>query len=117
MASKEEIYVSLNKEDYKLNKYKLISNQEDLLIILKNINNLKVLSRQKNDLKKRLSELISSTLSNLNLLREKTPLPNLPKEIQEKIGKTKMGEDSSIDKNIDEELKQIRKKLKNLQSL
>ena len=71
MASKEEIYLSLNKEDYKNSKSNILNSQANILKILKHFQNLKILSRQKDDLKKRLHKLSSSLISEIELIQNK----------------------------------------------
>ena len=115
MATKEEIYVSISPDVYRLNKSSVLMSQADTLTTLKRLHNLKVLSRQKQDLKKRLHKLFSSILSEINSIQVKIPTQKIPKEIQKhkqiEIG-TK-GSSSKRDK-IEEELILIQEKLKEL---
>lgn len=115
MASKEELYISISPNSYRSNKSHLLTSQADLLITLKRLHNLTILARQKHDLKKKLSKLLSSTLSELESLQEKLPTPKLPKSVQkvEEVRKEKK-ENFSKRNEIDEELKKIQEKLRQL---
>ncbi len=136
MASKEEIYFSLNREDYKNSKSNILNSQANILKILRHFQNLKVLSRQKEDLKKRLHKLSSSVISEIELIQNKMPSSNIPEEIQIKIQKREetrekqFGEikpevkpkkivvkrDLNKTQDIEDELKEIQEKLKILNS-
>lgn len=115
MASKEELFISINPEFYRSNKSNILMSQADLLITLKRIHNLKVLARQKQDLKKRLHKLFSSTLSEIDSLQDKMPTPKMPKAIKrdEKIDERPKRDFSKRD-DIEDELKLIQEKLRQL---
>ena len=132
MASKEEIYLSLNKEDYKNSKSNNLNSQANILKILKHFQNLKILSRQKDDLKKRLHKLSSSLISEIELIQNKMPSSNIPEEIQINIKKKEepletpkpkskpkrvvVKRDLNKTQDIEDELKEIREKLNSLNS-
>ena len=132
MASKEEIYLSLNKEDYKNSKSNILNSQANILKILKHFQNLKILSRQKDDLKKRLHKLSSSLISEIELIQNKMPSSNIPEEIQINIKKKEepletpkpkskpkrvvVKRDLNKTQDIEDELKEIREKLNSLNS-
>ena len=116
MASKQELYVSITPKDYKENKSNILTSQADLLVILKRLHNLKVLARQKNDLKKRLYKLLSSTLSCIGSIQEEMPASKLPKSIQKEKEFAEVKEYSSNQDDIEDELKLIQKKLRELNS-
>ena len=128
MASKEEIYLSLNKEDYKNSKSNILNSQANILKILKHFQNLKILSRQKDDLKKRLHKLSSSLISEIELIQNKMPSSNIPEEIQINIKKKEepletpkpkskpkrvvVKRDLNKTQDIEDELREIQEKLK-----
>ena len=132
MASKEEIYLSLNKEDYKNSKSNILNSQANILKILKHFQNLKILSRQKDDLKKRLHKLSSSLISEIELIQNKMPSSNIPEEIQINIKKKEepletpkpkskpkrvvVKRDLNKTQDIEDELREIQEKLKILNS-
>lgn len=115
MASKEELYVSIDPEDYRKAKSNVLTGQADLLITLKRLHNLKVLARQKTDLKKRLHKILSSTLSYIDLIQEEVPTTKLPKSIQ-KEEPSKLKESFSKQEKIENELMLIQQKLRELNS-
>lgn len=117
MATKEELYISVTQLNYRTIKSDALMAQADLLKILKKLQNLKVLSRQKQDLKKALQKLISSTLSQIDSIQNKIPTPKIPKTIQIKIEpKIEPKIIHSKKDKIEEELKLISEKLKELNS-
>ena len=81
MATTEDLFISISPQIYRKNKSAILMGQSDLLQTLKHIQNLKVLSRQKNDLKKRLHKIMSSTLVQINSLQAKMPTPKVPKTV------------------------------------
>jgi len=117
MASKEELFISISPNNYRQNKSSVLKNQADLLQSLKRINNLKVLARQKHDLKKRLNRLLSSTISETDLIQDKMPTPKVPKTIQKnETQETKPSQSFSKHDDIEDELKLIQEKLRELNS-
>ncbi|MBT6690315.1 hypothetical protein HN903_03095 [archaeon] len=117
MATKEEIYVSIPPLDYKKSKSNVLMAQASLLETLKRLHNLKILSRQKQDLKLKLRKLISSTLTHIDSIQNKIPKPSIPKTVQknqEPKSQTKLT--SSNRDDIEEELKVINEKLRELNS-
>ena len=115
MASKEELYISIPPEDYRETKSNILTGQTDLLRTLKRLHNLKVLARQKNDLKKRLYKLLSSTLSHIDSIQEEVPTTKLPKSIQ-KEEPSKLKGSFSKQEEIENELILIQEKLRELNS-
>jgi predicted RND superfamily exporter protein len=90
----------------------------DLLKSLKVLNNLSILSRQKEDLKKRLHIVSKQVIKEINSLKEKLPEVELPKEVKKEIKEKKEAKKDYTKRNlIDEELKQIQEKLDRLNSL
>ncbi len=117
MATREELYISISPESYKLNKSNVLMGQADLLESLKRLYNLRVLARQKHDLKKKLHKLFTAVLSDVASIQNKMPEPKLPKSIQ-KVEKTKekAKANSSKYQDIEDELKLISEKLRELNS-
>ncbi len=117
MASEEELFISISLESYRENKSNILRNQADFLQSLKRLHNLAVLARQKHDLKKRLSKLVLSTLSEINSIQDKLPTPSIPKTIQKhETKKTERKEHFSKYDDIENELRLIQEKLKQLNS-
>ena len=118
MASKEELYISFSQESYKINKSNLLMSQADLLATLKRLHHLKILARQKQDLKRKLYQLFASTLSEIDSIQDKMPTPNLPKTVQkEKPEEIKVKKESFAKRDdIEDELRAIQQKLKELNS-
>ena len=119
MATTEELFVSISPQAYKKNKSSILLGQTDLLRTLKHLQNLKVLDRQKSDLKKRLHKLLSSVLIQIGYLQGKMPTPKIPKTIHShKRTKVVIKEKTTFSKQneIEEELKSIQAKLQKLNS-
>jgi len=118
MASKEDLYISIEPTYYKLAKSNLLNSQANLLKILKHFQNLKVLARQKEDLKKRLYKQSDSVISEIRILRDKIPSAKLPKGIEKKEGDSKEIIQEGLTKkdSIEKELMAIQEKLRELNS-
>ncbi|MCH7850862.1 MAG: hypothetical protein IH845_04440 [Nanoarchaeota archaeon] len=122
MAS-EDLYLSLNRDVYKSNKSNLLNSQVDLLKILKNTYNLKVLRRRKRDLKLKLASLISGTIISIENLQNEIPHPRIsdslnrkePK-IEELETKNKIKKPKKETEYLDDELLKIQEKLRELNS-
>ena len=117
MATKEEIYVSVSPQDYRKNKSSILTCQAESLMTLKRLHNLKVLARQKHDLKKRLHKLLVLVSTNIEGIQEKLPTTKMPKSVnvKEEFIKTKK-KSLPKDSGIEDELKQIQEKLRQLNS-
>jgi len=117
MVTEEELYVSIPLETYRANKSNILMSRADLLETLKKLHNLKILEKQKWELKRRLYKLFTSVLLEINSIQQKMPTPNIPKivHLQKKL-KTKSMESFPRRDNIEEELKIIQKKLRELNS-
>ena len=112
MANKEELYISFTPESYKLNKSHILNCKADLLKTLKHLYHLKVISKQKAELKVHLHRLLSNTLKDIENLKEIIPSPKIPKTVrseEEKVQETPYL--PSPKESIDKELKEIQKKL------
>lgn len=117
MATKEELYVLISPNVYRANKSNILMSQADFLVILKRLYMLKVLARQKQDLKTKLHKLFVSILSDIDSIQNKMPTPKIPKTFQkEKVEKTTIKKDFSKYKDIEEELKLVQQKLRELNS-
>jgi len=84
MASKDELYISVEPQNYKISKSNILGSQANLLKILKHFQNLKVLARQKEDLKKKLHKSSESLISQMRIMQEKIPTPKVPRDLQHK---------------------------------
>ncbi len=115
MATTEELYISLDIENYKINKSNILICQASLLETLKRLHKLKVLSRQKRDLKIKLYKLITSTLSEIDSIQKNMPTPAVPKNVHKTI-ETKSKGSFSMRDDIEDELKLIQEKLRELNS-
>lgn len=118
MATKEELYISVSPQSYRNNKSSVLMCQADSLTTLKRLHNLKVLARQKHDLKKRLHKLLESISTTVENMQEKMPTTKMPKEIKskEQIIKKPKKEISAKNSDIEDELMQIQEKLRQLNS-
>ena len=116
MALKQEIYFSVSKDTYRKNKSSVLENQASLLQTLKKLHKLKVLARQKHDLKKRLEKLLASTKAEMVILEKKLPTSELPKAIKPVKEKIKIELEISKRDDIDNELRLIQEKLAQLNS-
>ena len=121
MATSEELFISIPPQAYRESKSSGLMSQVELLHSLKHLQNLKVLSRRKSDLKKKFHKLLSSALSQINSLQNKMPTPKIPKTAKRYI-KPKLTEivkrksKPSRQDEIEEELKLIQDKLLELNS-
>jgi uncharacterized membrane protein YgaE (UPF0421/DUF939 family) len=122
MATEQDLFVSISPQTYRRGKSLILTSQADLLQSLKHLNSLRVLSRQKSDLKKQLHALASSTLTQINSIQTKIPAPQIPKSAYKNNHKTNLTpspkEDKTFSKrnSIEEELRLIQAKLKELNS-
>jgi len=116
MATKEELFISVSPDVYRISKSNILMSQADLLVTLKRLHNLKVLARQKHDLKKRLHKLFSSVLNGTDSIQDKMPTPKVPKSVHKEDEKPKVGKRESFSKrdDIEDELKLIHEKLQQL---
>lgn len=117
MATKEELFISITPQVYLENKVIALKSQSDLLKTLKHFQNLKVLARQKNDLKTQLHKLMSSVIIQIKSLQTKMPTSKVPKTISHhEESKFKSKTTFSKRDEIEEELQLIQSKLKELNS-
>ena len=126
MATKDEIYVSVDLDYYKKNKANVLASQVDTLNSIKHLRNLNQMIKQEKNLKLRLKELFISVKKNLEKLEDSLPTATLPKSIREKSLPIEITGDfeqltqqSIIEKQeeqefIDKELAEIQAKLKQL---
>jgi hypothetical protein len=116
MATKEELYVSFSPEDYREGKSNVLMAQAELLGTLKRLHKLKVLARQRIDLKKRLHRLFASTISEIDSIQEKVPTPKIPKTVQHTEEPEIKKETFSKRDDIEDELVLINQKIRELNS-
>jgi len=121
MATTEELFISIAPQIYRQNKSSVLMSQADILQSLKHLQNISVLSRQKNDLKTKFQKLLTSTIAQVNSIQKKIPTPNIPIKISKQEApkpKIKLAPKPKVvfskkDK-IEEELKLIQNKLQEL---
>ncbi len=117
MATTEELFISISPEIYKKNKSAILISQSHLLKTLKHLQNMKVLSKQKNDLIIQLYKLFLSLSTQIISIQEKIPTPKIPKKIKQKeTYLSKKEKTLSKRDEIEEELKLIQAKLQELNS-
>lgn len=121
MATTEELFISIPLQSYRKNKSAILLSQSELLQTLKHLQNLKVLSRQKNDLKIKLHKLFASIVRRTNSLQKKMPTSVLPKTVSNhKIPKPEkeliVKKTFSKRDEIEDELRLIQEKLQILNS-
>lgn len=117
MANKEELYISIDQGIYRGGKSNLLMCQANTLTSLKRLYNLKVLARQKSDLKKILHKLLVLINSDIAAIRNKMPTSSVPKAVQGADAPiSKAREISSKKGDIEAELKLIQEKLAQLNS-
>jgi hypothetical protein len=117
MVNKEELYVSISPEAYRTNKSNVLKGQADLLGTLKRLHNLTILEKQKRDLKIVLHRLFSSLLSDIDSIQDNLPEPKIPKVIQKsKESEVKVKDSFPERDDIEEELRSIQEKLRELNS-
>ena len=120
MASEEELYVSINPNSYRINKLNILTNQADFLSTLKRLQNLKVLARRKNDLKKKIRRHLSTITNNITSIQKGIPTPKIPKIIEKREEAPQepeeVQEQSTRRAEIEDELMTIQEKLRELNS-
>jgi len=119
MASTEELFISISPHAYRENKSFGLMSQVELLHSLKHLPNLKVLSRGRNDLRKKFHKLLSSSIRQINSLQSKMPTPQLPETVQKQEAPTQeaaLGAKKTSPKKdrIEDELQEIQAKLQEL---
>ena len=115
MATIEELFISFSPQVYKKNKSAGLMSQSYLLVTLKHLRNLKVLSRQKNDLKKQLYKFLSSLVTQIDSIQNKMPTPKVPKQVRQNEIHTPREEKIFSKKDeIEDELREIHMKLQQL---
>lgn len=113
----EEVYVSLERGNYKKNKSNLLNCQAGLLRSLKHLNNLAIISRQKVDLRKRILKIASSINSEVKSLDNKFSIIQLPKEYKKETKENILKRNSIKQDSIDAELQMIQQKLQILNEM
>lgn len=125
MATEEELYISISSKDYVMDKSAILMSQASLLHALKRLHNIKILARQRHDLKERLYRLSTSILNEISSIQTKMPSPEVPKTIKKESFETKSDfkqkkEYKPIreerEDEIENELRNIQAKLRELNS-
>jgi len=125
MATEEELYISISSKDYVMDKSAILMSQASLLHALKRLHNIKVLARQRHELKERLYNLSTSILNDINSIQTKMPSPEVPKIMKKEdpkiITEPKQKKDykpirEEREDEIENELKNIQAKLRELNS-
>lgn len=118
MVDKEDLYVSIDRGVYRIGKAGVLISQASSLNTLKRLYNLKVLSRQKTDLKKMLLKLLVSVEADIKKIQNNMPTTGLPRSVSREIETPKVVTKASSSKrnSIDEELRLIQEKLAALNS-
>ena len=119
MATKEELYLSIDTRNYIRNKSNILRCQEDMLKAMRHLYNIKVLKRLKNDLKEELRKLSISINASTEELQKNMPTSGLPKNMskktaEEKPVQKKVNEVLSENWDIESELRTIQEKLQKL---
>jgi len=128
MAQKQEIYVSVDLNEYRRSKVNILASQADIIDSNKHLLNLRQLLHQEKNLKIKLHELFSSVSDSLKELEDSIPTAKLPKSIREKTPQTESeqifeqpsAQGSIMDQQpqqpdpVDLELQEIQDKLKAL---
>jgi hypothetical protein len=124
--AKEDLYVSIPQDKYRENKQEILNTEITLLNILKHLETIRQIRREKADLKIQLKQQIISMIERVNKL--KAELPELPAErhgTHEKhnIGIKEITREKHFDKDserkmmeIEKELREINDKLRKLNS-
>ena len=120
----QQVYVSFQPQEYKQNKINILNSQADIIQIIKNIQNIKILKQEETEIKTELHELFFQLNKNLAIFQKKLPNPIIPKAAlppkpkktkpkTKKISKTKQPI-SQHERDLDAELQEIQAKLAGL---
>ena len=115
----QKVYVSIDRLDYKKNKQGVLSCQEDLLLSLKHLQDLKKIRLEKNNLKLKLAKQILRFAKKLDDIKINLPEPKIPKNLKkdnefEKEDLPILKEQTTKNKSIEKELYEIRARIKAL---
>ena len=119
MASEEELFISINPDSYRTNKLNILTNQADLLSTLKRLQNLKVLARRKNDLKKKILRQLITVKNSTAAIQKEIPTPQVPRIVKQREEELReepeeVQEQFTKRAEIDNELMIIQEKLREL---
>ena len=127
MATKKELYVSVDPREYRQGKEQVLSAQLDVLQTIKHFKALKRLAIEKAKLRTHLHNLFESTLKEIHQIEEKLPTPTIPKSLRKPempVMRLKEHNPQSIlhqddemdeeDSRLDIELQEIQEKLRML---
>lgn len=125
MADTDELYVSVHPATYKKGKSEVLTCQSLTLISMKRLHKLKVLARQRNDLKNDLKRLFSSIHNDIDSIQDSMPTSSIPRSVRkvaDPIKRPRVVDDTpkitqiSKTDDLEEELKKINEKLRELNS-
>lgn len=115
------LYVSLPPLIYRDAKSQGLASQASLLRMMKHVQKLKILARQKRELRERLIKLSETVEKELKRIENKFPEPKVPKKFRKKKHKKHKTKEDKLDlkikrdyskrAEIDDELMQIQEKL------
>lgn len=116
MAQMNELYVSFQPDEYRIGKSQNLQAQADILNSIKHLKNIKEIREQQALYKTKLYEIFSKILEHIEKLEDKIPTPKVPKSISEKmeVSETKKFKVPTKHDDIDEELMEIKEKLREL---
>ena len=125
MANKDEIYVSVDLEQYKKNKSNILASQVDIIGAIKHLRNMSQILQEEKNLKIKLQELFSSVKEDLEMLEDSVPTSTLPKSVRERTiqlpkedfeldSETPINENPEEPNILDLELQEIQDKLEQL---
>ena len=114
MATQEELYVAISPVSFRVGRTNLLEGQATLLKTIKHLNNLKILARRKNDLKKKLQKSFLSVQTSIDDIQSNMPKPKIPKFLKKEelsvAEKPAVKADISKRQLIDDELMKIQEK-------
>lgn len=134
MATKEELYISLDPQEYKQGKTQILNTELDVITTIRHFNSIKKLAKQKALLKARLHKLFDDIAKSTEFIETHMPKPSIPKSLQKSINpqqnqKVVISRESlsqtakqasqepkmdAQDRRLDNELQEIRNKLRML---
>ena len=118
MASKEELYLSIHKKNYKKNKANILNSQAHLLNTLKKIHTIQILARKKHDLKIHLHKQATIINKEIEQLQKKLPTTKIPKiritKTAKEEQKKETKEKETKNNHLEKELQAIQEKLREL---
>ena len=86
MATTEELYISLDPQEYKQGKTQILSTELDIITPIRHFRSIRKLAAQKAILKSRLHKLFESIAKSTEFIETHMPKPSIPKSLQNVIG-------------------------------